>query len=890
MSNRSFSFRLAALWAALFAPTAFAQNDGTLDAGFGDAGRSVFGFLQSDNPRLRAALRFAGSGLVYGFADDPADPAALYLTRSLANGQPDPTFGLANDGRDRRLLPANLIPQPEQLGLAGALFQADGKPLIHGALRPVPGLVAAYPGLACRLTASGALDVSFDGDGCRLVRNNLDPAEACSVADVAVDTSGRFVLVGNCTGPASGLRPFLARLNSNGSADLDFAGGAGLVTPSAPLATISSQRYQAVTITADGGIRVLGEFVTETGDSSNRDLGIIAFDGGGGIDPGYSGDGYAPVAFDVAQDRNDEALDLTVAADGRLLLLGQARRVDTLTTAALLARLQPDGTLDPSFDGDGRRIEDFDGRLSLAARVGGFDVDPQGRILMAASEVRGTPAAQADSGTDFRFQLPPSVPPESIAQLQITTDTATSGVVTGPTLGFPIAFDVQPGQPTVLNLPVNLIATPAQGSGSIDTRSLRVQSLAPVQVTSLHGRSQSIDTMTLLPSPRLGREYRVMAWNRGLGIGSLFTVVGTADNTTVVIRPSTTIAGNAAGVPYTVTLDAGEVYYGYTSMGEVSGTLIGASAPVAVFAGHPCANVPNSTVDFCDMAYEQQLPIESFGSLHVAMPTRGDGDVLRIVAHAPNTNVHRNGLRIATLQAGQVFDQLFSTPATFTTSVPASLAQLGRGCTLAPDFSPQNCPGDPFLLRAEPVERWSTRQRLSVPTPPVVVPGSQHAVLLVIPGPAVPTIRINGAPITANFQTIAGAGLQWARVPILPGTYRIEADAPFLAQLAYQANGEAYAHTAAVLANGPTGAIADADSTDQVVRLRVDGSRDPGFGDQGRAALPRAGFLSTPATIRADGDGILLASGIRQLASGQHLLQVTRLRASALFRDGFESP
>lgn len=890
MPLRTLAFPLAALSAALFATHAIAQNDGTLDAGFGDSGRSVFGFMQSDTPRLRAALRFAGSGLVYGFADDPADPAALYLTRSLANGQPDPTFGVASDGRDRRLLPANLIPQPEQLGLVGALFQADGKPLIHGALRPVPGLVAAYPGLVCRLTASGALDATFDGDGCRLVRNNLDPAEACTVADVAVDTSGRFVLVGNCSGPASGLRPFLARLTSNGSADLDFGGGAGLVTPSPPLATIASQRYQAVTITADGGIRVLGEFVTEAGDASNRDLGVIAFDGGGGIDPGYSGDGYAPVAFDVAQDRDEEALDLAAAPGGRLLLLGQARRVDTLTTVALLARLQPDGTLDPGFDGDGRRIEDFDGRLSLAARVGGFDVDPQGRVLVAASEIRGTPAAQVDSGRDFWIHLPPSIPPEGVARLQITADAATSGVVNGPTLGLPIAFDVQAGQPTILNVPVNLISTPIQGSGSIDTRTLRVQSQASVQVTTLHGRLQALDTMTVLPSPRLGREYRILAWNRGIGIGSLFSVVGTAENTTVVIRPSTTIAGNPAGVPYSITLDAGEVYYGYTALGDVSGTLIGASAPVAVFAGHPCAFVPTQSNNFCDMAYEQQLPVDGYGSLHVAMPTRSDGDVLRIVAHAPNTSVYRNGLRIATLQPGQAFDQLFSTPATFTTNAPASIAQLGRGCTLAADFSPDNCPGDPFLLRVEPVERWSARQRLSVPASAFVLPGPQQAVLLAIPSAATPSLRLNGAPIAASFQPIAGTGLQWARVPLLPGSYRIEAETPFLAQLVHQAEGDAYAHTAAVLANGPTGATTDADSTDQVVRLRADGSRDPLFGVQGRSTLPRAGFLSLPATIRADGDGILLGSGVRQLASGQHLLQVTRLRATTLFRNGFEGP
>jgi uncharacterized delta-60 repeat protein len=890
MPTRALPVKLTALTLLCIAGAAGAQNDGALDPGFGDAGRSVFGFMQSDTPRLRAVLQFPETGSISTFADDPNDPSAVYLTRSFANGQPDPLFGSDNNGTRRLQLPIFLTPLPEHLGMVGALFQADGKALFHGALRPVPGVPAAYPGLVCRMTANGDLDVSFDGEGCRLVRNNLDPAEACTVTDVAIDPSGRFVVVGNCIGPTTGQRPFLARLTTSGGIDIDFAGGAGLISPLPPVSGVSGQSYRAVVVQPDGSIRVLGEFTTDAGDQSNRDLGVIAFDGGGGIDPGYSGDGYAPVAFDVAQDRNDEAIDLLRAPDGRLLLLGQARRIDTLTTVALIARLRTDGTLDTSFDGDGRRIEDFDGSLSMAARIGGFDVDPQGRIVVATSEVRGTPAAQVDSGTDFRLHLLPSVPPESLAQLAITANTATSGVVTGPTLGFPIAFNVQAGVPTVLNLPISLISIPLGGSGTIDTRSIRVQSTAPVQVTPLHGRLQTMDTTTILPVSRLGREYRVMSWNSGIGIGSQFSIVGTADNTAVVIRPATAIAGNPAGVPYTITLDAGEVYYGYSSLGDVSGSTISASAPVAVFAGHSCALVPNQNVTFCDLAYEQQLPVDTFGTVHVAMPTRADGDVLRFVAHAPDTSVYRNGVRIATLQAGQTFDRLFSSPAVFTTSAPAAVAQLGRGCTLAPDFNPDNCPGDPFLLRVEPVERWSSRQRVTVLASPFVSVGPGYAVLLALPATAVSSLRIDGAPapVSTSFQPIAGTGLQWARIPLLPGSYRIEADAPFVAQLVHQAEGEAYAHTGAVLANGPTGAIADADSTDQVVRLRVDGSRDVAFGIQGRVSLPRAGFLSTPVTIRNAGDGILLGSGVRQLASGQHLLQVTRLRASDLFRDGFE--
>lgn len=883
--------RLATLPALLLSLTAAAQTDGALDQSFGDAGRSVFGFLESDSPRLRAVQRFAPSGRIMSFADDPNDPSALYLTRSLPNGQPDPSFGSNADGRRRIVLPADLQVSAEQLDLAGAIFQSDGKPLIYGGLRPLAAIQSDFPGLVCRLTAAGTLDPGFDGDGCRTIRNGLDPEEVCRVEDAVFDAAARVLVVGNCIdGTSSAERPFLARLNPAGGLDIEFAGGLGLVTPAPPAAGISSQRYRAVALNVDGTIRVLGEFTVEAGDQSQRDLGVLAFDGGGSIDPAFSGDGLATVAFDVALDRHHDALDLGIAADGRLLLLGQARRVSSLSTVALLARLLPNGSLDGSFDGDGRKIEDFDGRLSLAARLGGFDLDPQGRLLIAASEIRGTPAAEIDSGTDFRFHLPPSVPPDIVARLHIAAEQTTSGTVSGPTLGAPIPFTVQAGQATLLDLPASLISLPAQGSASTDNRSLRVQANAPVQVTGLLGRNASLASMTLLPQQRLGRDYRILAWRPGLGVGSLFSVVGTQDNTTVLITLSASIGGNPPQLPYSINLNAGEVYYGYTSLADISGTRISSSHPVAVFAGHTCATVPIQGTDFCDASYEQQLPIEASGRLHVAMPTRADGDVLRIVADLPNTAVYRNGLRIASLQRGQRHDVLFSTPAVFSTSRPAAVAQLGRGCTLAPDFGPENCPGDPFLLRIEPVERWSSRQRVVLPVAPVNTQAPQHALYVAMPTAAVPSLRIDGAPSAAAFQTVAGTGYSWARIPMQPGSYLLSADAPFLAHALRQAAGEAYAHTGGVLGRGATGASLDAEGTDQVVRLRADGSRDPSFGEQGRVALPRPGFLSVASSIRADGDGILIGSALRQLASGQHLLQVTRLQTGAIFRDGFESP
>jgi uncharacterized delta-60 repeat protein len=95
----------------------------------------------------------------------------------------------------------------------------------------------------------------------------------------------------------------------------------------------------------------------------------------GNLDPTFSGDGLAYVS--VAPFEIDTASGVAVQADGKVVLAGTANGY-TSSSAPLLARLNVDGTPDASFSGDGIVT------LPGATAVGGFSQviqQPDGKLV-----------------------------------------------------------------------------------------------------------------------------------------------------------------------------------------------------------------------------------------------------------------------------------------------------------------------------------------------------------------------------------------------------------------------------------------------------------------------------------------------------------------------------
>lgn len=178
-------------------------------------------------------------------------------------------------------------------------------------------IVAATPSAA----ATGDLDPAFGGDGASVARfQRMGHGRAA-----ALDPDGRLVVAGS-----GGHRRFaLARFLPNGALDPTFGGDGKVKLGRGGLADID--------ILPDGRIIGVG---------GNVDGWFVCrITEGGELDQSFGTGGFAQLAYAAGSARG-----VAIDPSGRILVAGSS------SLQASLARYRPGGTLDPSFDGDGRRI------------------------------------------------------------------------------------------------------------------------------------------------------------------------------------------------------------------------------------------------------------------------------------------------------------------------------------------------------------------------------------------------------------------------------------------------------------------------------------------------------------------------------------------------------
>jgi uncharacterized delta-60 repeat protein len=229
-------------------------------------------------------------------------------------------------------------------------IQPDGKIVVAGMSEDNDEFIR-FPVLL-RYDTDGTLDETFDGDG------------ACFIAapeptDVAVQSDGKIVVVGEYQGDFA-----LARFDTGCTPDptfsddgfqrVDFAGG--------------DDGGRAVALQSDGKIVVVGSGGADTG--VNYDFVVARFDTAGILDGSFSGDGWRRTNFGV----NDHANAVAVQADGKIVVAGRTDGRTFESADFALARFTTEGTLDPTFSGDGRlrtNIGSFDVAFDLALQTDG---------------------------------------------------------------------------------------------------------------------------------------------------------------------------------------------------------------------------------------------------------------------------------------------------------------------------------------------------------------------------------------------------------------------------------------------------------------------------------------------------------------------------------------
>lgn len=391
-----------------------------------------------------------------------------------------------------------------------------------------------------------------------------------------------------------------------------------------------------------------------------------------------------------------------------------------------------------------------------------------GLAVLAAVMLGAAPAAAApdNSGTDFWVGFMTNYIGGAEKSLFITGDEATTGTVQVPGLAFSENFTVTPGMVTTVTLPAG--AEMAVGEGKQDV-GVRVTAASEVSVYGLSRIRFTTDAYLALPVDVLASEYTVMAWGPRLGGQSELAFVGTQDGTTATITPAVaTQGGHAAGTPYDVTLDAGEMYQVQAAAGgeDLTGTTIASTADVAVFGGHQCANIPDDTTRACDHVVEQMTPDETWGTSFLTVPlkTRQNGDTFKFLATEDATEVEVNGTAVATLDAGQQHQQIIDGQASITASDPILVSQFSNGTTF------DGVTADPFMMLIPPFEQFQAGYTVTTPASGF----AQNFVNLVVPDGAVGSVEVDGTAVpAAEFTPIGSSGFQGAQVDLEVGSHTI---------------------------------------------------------------------------------------------------------------------
>lgn len=389
--------------------------------------------------------------------------------------------------------------------------------------------------------------------------------------------------------------------------------------------------------------------------------------------------------------------------------------------------------------------------------------------------------------------------------LYVYAEQPTTVQVYAPTTGWDTTVVALPGL-TVIVLPRDAVNT---GMFVVRGYGVHITAAAPVSIVSyigngaidLNGPGHKESTL-LLPVLALGYEYYV-ATNRvnhgfeGRSYTSNLLIVATEDNTEVEITPTdTTVPEYPVGVPFTITLNRGEMFglsaspYLKDTMkdttSDLTGSYIRASAPVAVFGGaFSYISILNENSNGgLDYGFEQMAPVSVLGREYILMPVLGTPQpyLCRIFAMYDSTYVTVNGEPPVLLHKGEMLDRENREALSVQSDKPVNVYQyiqnLGPGVYDSLNFSSS------AFVAVQPLEQMELREAM-FPDVPFHLPYRQTFVnVLMRTEDLTSLIELDGEAINDSFTLVPSRPeYSYARVrmPYGRSEHRITSLKPFIA-------------------------------------------------------------------------------------------------------------
>ena len=191
------------------------------------------------------------------------------------------------------------------------------------------------------------------------------------VYGLAIQPDGKLVATGYAVMSGAGVVFALARYNTNGSLDGTFDGDGKVLTN---FSSSTGEVAWALTLQKNGEIVAAGHISVGV----NPQFALARYNTNGSLDLTFDGDGKVTTDFSSSPD--EKIYDVTIQPGDGKIVVGGSAKISGYEQFAL-ARYNTNGSLDATFDGDGRVLTNFVPSLFDAAYE--VAVQTNGRIVAA---------------------------------------------------------------------------------------------------------------------------------------------------------------------------------------------------------------------------------------------------------------------------------------------------------------------------------------------------------------------------------------------------------------------------------------------------------------------------------------------------------------------------
>jgi uncharacterized delta-60 repeat protein len=417
------------------------NDNGTFDSSFGTNGKVVLDLPNTESTtsisasyadmKIDSLGRVVISGQIFAAEGQYNTRSFIAVTRLTADGELDSSFGTEGWGTtdfgsasSHALLGAMAIDEEGRILLAGSV---NRQLAING---------VDFDFAVARLTASGAIDTSFSGDGLAAFDFNIGGSRSDHGFAITTDRKGRIIVAGTVDVAAGNTDFGVVRLLEDGFLDPSFHGD-GRATVSIDRLGQNKGHDEAYDVAVDKRGRIILAGCTQASEF-DVDFAVTRLTSSGNLDNRFGKHGTSVIAFNQGGQNRDgrrnppgqnvqfgmREMRVTLARDSRnrIVLCGPVQRGQRDFDFGV-CRLTPRGRIDNGFGFGGRMMTGFNVGISEADVPWDVTTDRFNRILVVGG-IDGNTALSSSSIGVVRFGAP--VPNSNNSRLMAQAISASS--------------------------------------------------------------------------------------------------------------------------------------------------------------------------------------------------------------------------------------------------------------------------------------------------------------------------------------------------------------------------------------------------------------------------------------------------------------------------------